>query len=118
MRVLRAGQFLGASVALACAVAGCGNSEGSNVGGGANGNGTAANGPNLGNLGASSSGGGTTGSGDPEDTCAGELIQAKSIPLDMYVMLDSSGSMLDPTEGNAALTKWDAVSDALAYLVN
>lgn len=31
----------------------------------------------------------------------------------MYVMLDQSGSMLDPTEGNPAQSKWEAVSAAL-----
>ncbi len=117
MRALRAAQFSAASCLLACLLAACGNSDGSNVEGKGASNGSGASGPNLGNVGASSSGG-SNGTGDPGDTCAGELIEAKSIPLDMYVMLDSSGSMLDPTEGNAALTKWDAVSAALGDFVN
>jgi hypothetical protein len=50
--------------------------------------------------------------------CAGDLIEAKRIPLDMYVMLDVSGSMLEPTEGDANVTKWKAVSSALSDFVN
>src|SRR5690348_763128 len=105
MRALRACQFLASSCFFGCLVLACGSTGSSDEGGNGK-NGTAAAGPDLGPIGSGGSGNG--------ETCAGELIEAKSIPLDMYVMLDSSGSMLDPTEGNALLTKWQSVSDALA----
>jgi hypothetical protein len=35
------------------------------------------------------------------------------VPVDVYVMLDISGSMLDPS-GTAGMTKWDAVKSALS----
>jgi hypothetical protein len=50
--------------------------------------------------------------------CLGETRQAEAIELDMYVMLDLSGSMLDPLP--AALsrsTKWDAVRSSLESFV-
>src|SRR5690242_5326588 len=94
------------------------NGSGASTGSGANGtgaNGTGANGPGPLNLGGDEdSGSGVT---NPDETCAGELIEAKRIPLDIYMMLDISGSMLDPTEGNVNLTKWDAVSTALSEFV-
>lgn len=52
--------------------------------------------------------GGTLGEGQE---CAGETQGAKPIELDMYVMLDRSGSMLGPTADGT--TKWDAVRQAL-----
>jgi len=45
--------------------------------------------------------------------CATTTQQAKQVPLDLYVMLDSSGSMLAPTATNGTVTKWSAVTDAL-----
>lgn len=119
MRALHVCRFIASSFSLACLVVACGGSDAANGDGnaGSGANGTAAGGPKLGGVGASSSGG-STGTGGPGETCAGELIEAKSIPLDMYVMLDSSGSMLDVTEGDAAITKWQAVSAALTDFVS
>ena len=110
----------------------CGSKAGSNVNGKGDGdgdgstagssNGTAGKsgtgGPILGGLGgdAASSTGGTDGTVGPE--CAGDLVQAERVPLDMYVMLDQSGSMLEATTGNAKVTKWDAVSSALTDFVS
>ncbi len=58
----------------------------------------------------------TTGSG-----CLGETRQAEAIGLDMFVMLDLSGSMLDPLPNQASVasptTKWDAVRAALESFV-
>lgn len=54
------------------------------------------------------------GSSDAKDdtgSCAGEHTLAKQLPLDMYIMLDQSGSMGDPVTGG---TKWTAVTGALA----
>jgi hypothetical protein len=47
-----------------------------------------------------------------EGTCAGEEHAAELIPLDMYIMLDRSLSMYART--SAGITKWDAVTQALA----
>lgn len=44
--------------------------------------------------------------------CAGTSQKAESAPVDMYVMLDKSGSMLDPVMG--ATTRWDIVKQSLA----
>jgi hypothetical protein len=119
MRASRVFQLLVSSSTLACVLTACGSGGSSETGGNnaSGANGTAANGPDLGSVGASSSGG-SSGSGDPGDTCAGELVEAKSIPLDMYIMLDKSGSMLDFTEGNPAQSKWQAVSAALIDFVS
>jgi hypothetical protein len=43
--------------------------------------------------------------------CAAEPHQAQQLPLDMYIMLDQSGSMSDTVSGGA--TKWEAVTSAL-----
>jgi hypothetical protein len=62
--------------------------------------------------------GGDAHDGAPElllDACAGGLIEAAPIPLDLYVMLDISASMLDPTQ--TGISKWDAVSSALTEFV-
>jgi len=48
--------------------------------------------------------------GDGQE-CAGETQGAEPVELDMYVMLDRSGSMLAPTADGT--TKWDAVRQAL-----
>jgi len=54
-------------------------------------------------------GNGGLGGGGP--ACAGETQVAQPIEVDMYVMLDRSGSMLGLT--NDGTTKWDAVRTAL-----
>lgn len=102
----------------------CGNSDhaGSTIGGGAAGSATtsaAGTGPDLGNLGNGGSSGGSSGgnTGDGE-TCAADLVEAQRVPLDIYVMLDVSGSMLEVTEGDASTTKWQAVSSALTDFVS
>jgi hypothetical protein len=58
---------------------------------------------------ASFGGTGMFGNGDP--ACAGETQGAQPIEVDMYVMLDRSGSMLGLT--NDGTSKWDAVRSAL-----
>jgi hypothetical protein len=103
---------------------GCGGGSGSGVdgsGSGASGNGKGANasggslgGPDL-QFGGTSNASGATGA---IDECAGELLEAKYVPLDMYIMLDKSGSMLDVTESDPNQTKWQAVSAALASFVS
>ncbi|WP_129577798.1 MULTISPECIES: VWA domain-containing protein [Sorangium] len=59
--------------------------------------------------GASSSGAGEGAGGDA--SCAGETSTAELVPLDLYIMLDASGSMDEPL--SRGVTKWDAVTDAL-----
>jgi hypothetical protein len=54
------------------------------------------------------------------DTCAGVTSQAQLIPLDIYLMLDSSGSMSETTGAmGAGPSKWSAVTQALdAFFVD
>jgi hypothetical protein len=59
---------------------------------------------------------GSTGSGaDPDAGCAGEGHKAEQLPLDIFIMLDQSGSMEDTVAGGG--TKWDAVTNALKSFV-
>jgi hypothetical protein len=129
MTLLRAA---GPAFALSCLIAlvasACGSSAGSNVNGG---DGNSGNGSGAGT---SNGTGGSIHIGDPDlglggdatasiggagiDACAGDLVQAQRIPLDMYVMLDVSGSMTEPTVGNPQITKWEAVSSALTDFVS
>lgn len=115
MRTRAAWSVLGASCFWF--VAACGNSEHSpppagSTAGTAGSAGSAGTGPVLSGISGDNNGSGGIG---PE--CAGDLIEAKRLPLDMYVMLDVSGSMLLPTEGDANVTKWQAVSSALTEFV-
>jgi hypothetical protein len=50
-------------------------------------------------------------SGTPGPSCAGESHAAKVVPVDLFVLLDVSGSMLTTVGGTA--TKWDLVRSAL-----
>ncbi|MBI5547388.1 MAG: hypothetical protein HY901_26190 [Deltaproteobacteria bacterium] len=45
------------------------------------------------------------------DHCAAETTSAKQQPLDMFIMFDQSGSMLEPVAGGQ--TRWAAVAGAL-----
>jgi hypothetical protein len=58
-----------------------------------------------------SSGKGNGNGPDLSDACAAKISTAQPFPLDIYIMLDVSGSMLDLTAAQA--TKWDAVKLAL-----
>ncbi len=49
------------------------------------------------------------------DACAANVSTAEPFPLDMYLMLDTSSSMLDPTAAN--VSKWDAVKRALEAFI-
>lgn len=48
-------------------------------------------------------------------TCAADSRTARRLPLDMYIMMDASGSMLEPTPQNS--TKWEAVGNAILDFV-
>ena len=54
--------------------------------------------------------GGANGVGLP-DACAADITTAKPVPLDMYIMLDVSSSMLEQT--SLQISKWNAVKAAL-----
>jgi hypothetical protein len=131
MRLLRAaGPAFAMSCLLALVASACGSSSGSNVNGGkgdGNGNGDTAgassNGTagslNIGDPNLTAAGSSTIGAGGAGiDACAGDLVQAQRIPLDMYVMLDVSGSMTEATVGDPKVTKWQAVSSALTDFVS
>ncbi|HEX4354354.1 MAG TPA: hypothetical protein VHZ95_15600, partial [Polyangiales bacterium] len=54
--------------------------------------------------------------GDPiSSACVGQTQGAQEVQVDMYIMLDRSGSMLDTT--GAGPTKWDAIRQALTSFV-
>jgi len=49
--------------------------------------------------------------------CATATQRAQQVPLDIYIMMDSSGSMTDVIATNSTTTKWTAVRDAvIAFL--
>jgi hypothetical protein len=53
------------------------------------------------------------------ESCAGETSKAELVPLDLYIMLDKSGSMLDKTGANGqGPSKWDAVTQGLNAFFN
>jgi len=63
--------------------------------------------------------GGMTGNGGGSGgivECAGDRVMGEPVPVDVYVMLDISGSMLDASGGTT--TKWDAVKSALGTFFN
>ncbi|MBK8251265.1 MAG: VWA domain-containing protein [Polyangiaceae bacterium] len=115
------------TAALGAAVWGCEAGNTNNPGGAAGSSNTGATGTG-GNTGGNTGGGTgageiggfgvggntTTSSGVGGMACAGETVKGELVPLDMYIMLDKSGSMLDKTgaAGNGP-TKWDAVTTAL-----
>jgi len=59
---------------------------------------------------------GSVGDGSFGDACAAQFYEAKRLPLDMYIMLDSSDSMTEKLADNVT-TKWDAVKRALTTFV-
>ena len=56
------------------------------------------------------------GSIDDAGACAAESKKAEQLPLDMYIMLDQSGSMTDAVSGGG--DKWNAVTTAFKTFVN
>lgn len=89
---------------------------GSNQGGGAPSGGDGAGDP--GDPGGFVGSGGNTGGygqGGVEEACAGTSVKAEVVPLDMYVLLDRSGSMADLTGPSSnGPSKWAAVTTALS----
>jgi len=87
---------------------------------GASGSGNASGGPGPSQGGAPAGVGGSvvvvgisgaTGTAGNAATCAGEITKAELVPLDIFVMLDSSESMLEST--GFGTTKWEDVATAM-----
>jgi len=57
-----------------------------------------------------------TGGGTPDAACATQSASAQSLPLDLFMMVDSSGSMTEKTA--AGTTKWAAVQAAMSAFFN
>jgi hypothetical protein len=123
-RLMKSTNSFGKTVIAACVVGGifaaCGGSEGSGGTNGADGgqggtSGTKSSGSggdNQGDIGGAFAGSsGTLSGAGGAESCAGSASQAELVPLDIYMMLDSSGSMNFPTSTGA--TKWTAVTSAL-----
>lgn len=70
----------------------------------------------------SSSGGSSSGASgvvDDAGACAAQTVAGKQLPLDIHVMLDTSGSMTEGTYADGGgPTKWDQVKSALEGFVN
>jgi hypothetical protein len=85
---------------------------------GSGGDGSDAAAGNAGSAGLTGSGGGLmldSSAGDSSadgPSCAGEVSTAELLPLDMYIMLDDSGSMNQKTTSGAS--KWSAITQALS----
>ncbi|HTN88162.1 MAG TPA: hypothetical protein VL242_30990 [Sorangium sp.] len=94
---------------------GAGTGAGSGAGTGAptgsvTGSGSSSSGDDIGGINAASSSGSGEGAGGGA-SCAGETSTAELVPLDLYIMLDASGSMEEEISRN--VSKWDAVTEAL-----
>jgi hypothetical protein len=109
---------------LAVACSGSNGGSGFDNGGGGGGGGSGDNGGGAGgggsSFGAGGGGSGTFGGDDGGENlgdaaCASEKTTAQQEPLDMYIMLDQSGSMNDTVAGGG--TKWQAVTGALNTFV-
>ncbi|MFZ5890228.1 MAG: hypothetical protein ACOY0T_04090 [Myxococcota bacterium] len=118
---MRRARALGSLVLVSLCIVACGSSRGSsgdgasggassNAGGKANGNA----GTSVSLSGAPNAGANNAGVGGLGENCVDTKQEGKLAPLDLFIMLDISGSMLDPTSARAnAPTKWTAVSNAL-----
>ncbi|MEZ4223025.1 MAG: VWA domain-containing protein [Polyangiaceae bacterium] len=98
---------LASSVAVACSAESGDSTVGPGQGSGASGSGGS---PTI-NVGGNGNGVGATGGLD-ESACAAETAKAEQVALDLYVMMDTSGSMEDATQ--AGPTKWDAIKQAVS----
>ena len=59
---------------------------------------------------------GNAGGFGPDASCVSESIQGESVPVDMYVMLDTSGSMQEAIAGGGS--KWTAVQNAMVSFID
>lgn len=104
-----------ASLLLACTPGNEQETGGSNAGGNG-GNGGGFTGPTNGGGGEGAGFGTASGGGDVGGGCAGVSTTAEEVPLDIFIMLDKSGSMTDAAAGGG--TKWDACVNGLTQFVN
>jgi hypothetical protein len=124
----RFGYFGALSLLATVAMAACGSSKGSGTESSAtNGAGGVGNTTGSGTSHATGTGGdigfttAVTGASsstgiDIDAGCAGAATKAQQLPLDMYIMLDQSASMLETVAGGG--DKWDAITAALkSFLV-
>jgi hypothetical protein len=51
-----------------------------------------------------------------DNSCGGSVFEPEQLPLDMYFLVDSSGSMAEPTAAGA--NKWDLVTSALVNFLS
>ena len=119
----------------AAGVAGSGGGSATGGTAGAGGSGGASSGGASGSSGASGSGGSVSDASvdinldvtfnydaptqdgfNSDAACAKTVVKAEPTPLDMAIMLDKSGSMLDATQ--AGPSKWNAVKQALTGFLN
>jgi len=122
----------GLAVALFEPLSGCSSDDANPAGAAAHGGGVGAQGgaaaSGAGGHGAQATGGGFVIGGFGQGgtlvggACAGDVQEAEMLPMDMYIMLDRSLSMVEMTAaggagGGAAMTKWDAVKEALLGFV-
>jgi hypothetical protein len=144
MRIGRTSAFclLSISAAYAAAFAGCGGSETSD-GDGKTGTGTIGTNTTggtsttiviaggVGGAGGATTGGGTGGSGgmlDPDAACVSEPRAGEQVPLDLFFMVDKSGSMGCgvPSQGNCEsapnppppVNRWTSIKEALTAFIN
>jgi hypothetical protein len=120
LALITAAGFVGMLAAAACSGTADHNSSGfgGDGGAGSSGTNTGSSGTNTGSTGvggafttSTSTGMGTGGQG-----CAGKATKAMEIPLDMFIMLDQSGSMNETVAGGG--TKWTAVTNAIQAFVS
>jgi len=59
--------------------------------------------------------------GAPDESCAARVSKAETVPLDMYIMLDVSGSMLESTSSydkmGMPISKWVGIKTALQAFI-
>jgi len=128
--------LVGLSVAAACSGSNTSQVDGSaGSAASANGTGTGGSGLILNSGGSSASGNGTGSSGsgtfDPDAACATSSANGEPIPVDLYFMVDITGSMncpvpddpktvceVDPMPPYSATTRWTVESAALSAFVN
>src|SRR5215467_940336 len=113
----RALTLVTAGIASVCLAGAC---SGSNGNSGFDNNGGAGNGGGGDDSGTIFGGGQDSGhfgnDGGADANCASAKTIAQAVPLDMYIMLDQSGSMNDQVAGGG--TKWSAVTSALTTFVS
>jgi hypothetical protein len=72
--------------------------------------------PNMAGMSAQSGAGGDASNMPPDFSCVKQTEEAKRVPVEMYIMLDRSESMLGVT--GTGDTKWDAIRAALTKFVS